>query len=280
MTRFRLDLGYDGTDFHGWAAQTSLRTVQGTLMDAIARALADFGLPPDQVLVAAGRTDAGVHARRQVAHLDVEVPDDRVTDFIRRLAGLLPKDIALHSLAPAPPAFDARFGATGRTYCYRIWDAASLPFLPFRLAVTILPVALDIDAMASAAATLLGLRDFAPFCRPREGATTIRQLRRFDVGRLQAPSRTIECWLEADAFCHSMVRSLVGAVTAVGAGQRDLDWLARVAASDSRVSEVQVLPPGGLTLEDVTYPPDEELSRRAAEARQRRSLTDEEAQPS
>jgi len=276
MTRFRLDLGYDGTDFHGWAAQTGLRTVQGTMRDAIDRALADFGLPPTLGLVAAGRTDTGVHARGQVAHFDAEIPPDRVVEFKRRVVSLLPEDIALHSMAPAPPDFDARFAAAGRTYCYRIWDAMSLPFLPLRRAVTTLPVALDVDAMAAAADTLLGLRDFAAFCRPREGGTTIRQLRRFDVRRLDDPCRTIECWLEADAFCHSMVRSIVGAVVTVGSGRRDLAWLALVASSDRRANDVPTLPPGGLTLEDVAYPPDDQLARRVAEARNHRILDDPE----
>jgi len=278
MTRFRLDLGYDGTDFHGWAAQTGQRTVQGTLWDAIDRALADFGLPPERTLVAAGRTDAGVHARGQVAHLDADVPPDRVAEFMRRLVSLMPDDITLNSLAPAPPDFDARFGAIGRLYCYRIWDAHSLPFLPLARAVTSVPYSLDTDVMADAAATLLGLRDFAAFCRPRVGATTIRQLRRFDVERMYDPYRTIECWLEADAFCHSMVRSLVGAVAAVGAGRRDVAWLANLLDAHHRASEVPTLPPGGLTLEQVAYPPDDELADRAAEARQRRSLPD--AEPS
>ena len=274
--RLRLDFGYDGTDFHGWAAQAGPRTVQGVMRDAVALAMTDFGLPQEHTLVAAGRTDAGVHARHQVAHLDVALPADRLADLSRRLAGLLPDDIALHGLAPAPPAFDARFGATGRTYCYRVWDKVSQPFPPLRRTVTAVPADLDIGAMASAAGTLLGLHDFAAFCRPRDGATTIRRLRRFDVVRAQDPSLTIEFWLEADAFCHSMVRSLVGAVLALGAGQRDLVWLAGCAASDHRVSEVPVMPAGGLTLERITYPDDADLARRVAEARQLRSLPDQE----
>jgi len=269
MTRFRLDLAYDGTDFHGWAAQPGQRTVEGELQHAIATALVCCGLPGSQALVVAGRTDAGVHARAQVAHLDAEAESGDATRLASQIARLLPPDIALHRLLPAPDGFDARFSATGRTYCYRLWDATS-PVDPItRRNVTRLPMNLDTGAMAVAGASLVGLRDFAAFCRPREVGTSIRQLRRFDVSRVGG---TIECWLEADAFAHSMVRSLVGAVCEVGAARRDTDWLAHVAALPHRSGDVPVLPPGGLTLEAVTYPPDDQLAARAEQARQLRSL--------
>jgi len=275
MTRFRLDLAYDGTDFHGWAVQPGQRTVQGVLQDALAKVLHDLGQPPGQAITVAGRTDAGVHARGQVAHLDVAAEPDRCEDIRRLLTRLLPDDVDLRRCAVAPAGFDARFGATGRTYCYRLWDTVSTVFPATRRAVTIVPLPLSVDAMDEAAQALLGLRDFAAFCRPREGATTIRRLRRFDVLRALDPSATIECWLEADAFCHSMVRSLVGAVVEVGSGHRDATWLRTAAAARSRASHVPVLPPGGLTLESVSYPPDDELAARAEQARQTRTLDDE-----
>jgi len=279
MTRYRLDIAYDGTDFHGWAAQPGQRTVQGVLQDAIEEALTTLGLPPNCAITVAGRTDAGVHARGQVAHVDVSADpatSRRMTDLGRLLARNLPPDIVLHRAATAPDGFDARFSATGRTYCYRLWDDISVPFPALARVVTPAPWHLDIDAMAQAATTLVGLRDFAPFCRApdatklAQGATTIRHLRRFDVARASDPSRTIECWLEADAFCQSMVRSLVGAVVTVGGGRHDLGWLAGVADGNTRANDVPVLPPGGLTLEAVTYPPDDQLAVRAELARNTR----------
>ena len=267
MTRFRLDLAYDGTNFHGWAAQPGQRTVEGALQEAVAAALVIWRRPPEQLLVVAGRTDAGVHARHQVAHLDVDLPPDDAPALTGQLRRLLPSDVAMHSVSPAPAGFDARFAATGRTYCYRLWDATSLPDPTLRHVVTALTVRLDTNAMAVASANLLGLRDFTAFCRPKAGGTAIRNLRRFDVTRLDDAPGTIECWLEADAFCHSMVRSLVGAITEVGAGHRDLAWLAATAARPQRANDVPVLPPGGLTLEAVTYPPDDQLAARVALAR-------------
>ena len=318
MTRYRLDIAYDGTDFHGWATQPGLRTVQGVLQDAIGTALATLSLPADCAITVAGRTDAGVHARGQVAQVDIQADpatplrsaqddesntrsrDDesntRSRDgtnnnpsscaqsqdlpLWRLVARALPPDVVVRRVTPAPPGFDARFSATGRTYCYRLWDDISTPFPALRRVVTPAPWHLDIDVMTQAAASLVGLHDFAPFCRAHDaaklaqGATTIRHLRRFDVTRADDPSRTIECWLEADAFCQSMVRSLVGAVVTVGGGRRSMEWLDSVAAGKTRAGEVPVLPPGGLTLEAVTYPPDDQLAARAEQSRSTRSLDD------
>ena len=280
MTRYRLDIAYDGTNFHGWAVQPGLRTVQGVLQDAIGTALATLGQSPESAITVAGRTDAGVHARGQVAHLDADLPVERLGAVARLVRQKLPDDIQLLASQIAPPGFDARFSATGRTYCYRLWDFNSVIFPPMQSAVTTVPEHLDIGGMTQAASTLVGLHDFAPFCRAHEaakaarGATTIRHLRRFEVVRATDPSRTIECWLEADAFCQSMVRSLVGAVVAVGSGRRDLAWLAGIAAGQTRAGDVTVLPPDGLTLEAVTYPPNDQLAARATEARNTRSLDD------
>lgn len=278
MTRFRLDIAYDGTQFHGWAAQPGQRTVQGVLQEAIDEALATLRCPSGCAITVAGRTDAGVHARGQVAHFDAELPIEQLGALMGLVRRKLPDDIQLLAGQVAPPGFDARFSATGRAYCYRLWDFNSVVFPAIRKAVTAVPFSLDVQVMAQAAAGLVGLRDFAPFCRApnalkaAKGATTIRHLRRFDVVRAADPSRTVECWLEADAFCQSMVRSLVGAVVAVGAGRRDLAWLASVAAGGTRASDVPVLAPGGLTLESVAYPPDDRLAARAAEARNTRFL--------
>lgn len=266
--RWRLDLSYDGKDFHGWAAQQGLRTVQGLLERWITMVLR---LETPAQLTVAGRTDAGVHARGQVAHLDLD-PEYDATHLARRLARVLPPDVVVHQVSRAPAGFDARFSAIWRRYVYRLWDADSRPNPLLRHQVCLVKERLDVAAMNQAASTLIGLRDFAPFCKHRDQATTIRRLIDLQVARRDDASGTIECQVVADAFCHSMVRSLVGALWAVGSGRRDSDWLARVAAHPVRHGDVHVMRPEGLCLEQVGYPPDEELAQRAAQARAFREL--------
>ncbi len=262
--RWRIDLAYDGTDFHGWAAQPELRTVEGTLTEAIARIAR---LPQAPSLVVAGRTDAGVHARGQVCHLDL---DDDATRLLHPLRSLLPADIAIRSISQAPAGFDARFSAIWRRYCYRLIEAATPPDPLQRHHVATVKRAVDVDLLNQGAARLLGLHDFAAFCKAREGATTIRELQAISATRRS--DGVIEISLRADAFCHSMVRSLVGALTALASGQRDLDWLAMVLAHPTRHNQVHVMPACGLVLEEVGYPADEQLAERASEARAMRTL--------
>ncbi len=262
--RWRIDLAYDGTDFHGWAAQPSLRTVEGTLTEAIAR-IARLPQPP--TLVVAGRTDAGVHARGQVCHLDFA---DDATQLLHPLRSLLPADIAIHNISEAPAGFDARFSAIWRRYCYRLIEADAPPDPLLRYHVATVKRAVDVEALTQAAAMLVGLRDFAAFCKAREGATTIRELQAIAAARRS--DGVIEIGLRADAFCHSMVRSLIGALTAVASGQRDFDWLAMVLAQATRHNQVHVMPARGLVLEEVGYPADEQLAKRANEARAMRTL--------
>jgi len=266
--RWRLDIAYDGTAFHGWATQEGLRTVQGELEHWITMVLR---LDEPARLTVAGRTDAGVHARGQVAHVDLPKEVDG-THLAQRLARVLPEDVAVRTVRRAPEGFDARFSATWRRYVYRLWDPDSHPDPVLRGQVTPVRERLDVAAMDAAAAGLLGLRDFAAFCKHREGATTIRNLTLLSVARQDDPSRTITCVVQADAFCHSMVRSLVGALWAVGAHRRDAAWLARMAAQSVRQSDIHVMPARGLCLEEVGYPPDELLAERAAEARAFREL--------
>jgi tRNA pseudouridine38-40 synthase len=257
LIRLRLDLAYDGTDFAGWARQPGLLTVQGIVEGALETVLR----VETAALTVAGRTDAGVHARGQVAHLDVaELPDD-VPALARRCNGVLPADVRIRSVIVAPPGFDARFSALSRRYAYRITDG----FLdPLRRHDTVaVPRELDVEAMHAAAQRLLGEHDFAAFCKHREGASTVRRLLRLDVHRAEV----ITAAVEADAFCHSMVRSLVGALIAVGEGKRDVDWPAGVLAGKQRDSAVTVAPAHGLTLEEVRYPPDAELAQRAEQTR-------------
>jgi tRNA pseudouridine38-40 synthase len=221
-------------------------------------------------LTVAGRTDAGVHATGQVAHCDVPraVWEEQGQRLVRRLRGVLPADIAVVGVDDVPAEFDARFSALGRHYVYRLTDHPAGP-PPLRRADTVAwPRTLDDGAMVQAAGLLLGEHDFAAFCRRREGATTIRTLLALAVAR---EGRLITVSASADAFCHSMVRSLVGALTAVGEGRRPPEWPAALLSRTERSSEVPVAPAGGLTLVRVDYPVDEELAARALVTRARRA---------
>ncbi len=268
LVRLRLDLGYDGTDFAGWATQPGLRTVQQVVEEALGIL---FRVPRVPVVVA-GRTDAGVHASGQVCHCDVAAAgwDSARQRVVRRLAGLLPPDVRVYSVTEVPAAFDARFGALWRRYRYRICDADyGVPAL-YRLDTAGWKRALDAAAMHRAGQRLLGLHDYAAFCRRRPGASTVRQLQRLAV---QRTGDLIEIEVQADAFCHSMVRSLVGALAAVGDGSQDPDWLQQLLSLGHRSDQVTVAPARGLTLLAVGYPAEAELATRAAETRTVRSLT-------
>ncbi|MGY1821467.1 tRNA pseudouridine(38-40) synthase TruA [Geodermatophilus sp. SYSU D00079] len=264
LVRLRLQIAYDGTALHGWARQPAQRTVQGDLEAALATVLR---CPVE--LTVAGRTDAGVHATGQVAHADVPRATwaQQRERLVRRLRGVLPPDIAVHGVDEAPADFDARFGALRRHYVYRLTDADAGP-PPLRRADTVgWPRRLDVEAMQLAAGLLLGEHDFAAYCRRREGATTIRTLLGLSVER---DGDLVVVRASADAFCHSMVRSLVGALLAVGEGRRPPEWPAGLLARTERASEVPVAPAGGLTLVAVDYPPDAELAARAQVTRARR----------
>ena len=288
--RVRLDLAYDGSAFAGWAAQPGLRTVEGVLGAALTTVLR---LPVPARLTVAGRTDAGVHARGQVAHVDVPaeawaaVPgrSDRTPAqaLVVRLAGVLGRggsprgasDVVVHRVAEAPAGFDARFAAVWRRYAYRIADDVRRRDPLRRHDVVWHGRALDVAAMDAAAQRLLGEHDFAAYCKPREGATTIRTL--LDLRWRRVPDGEPDAGLvvaavRADAFCHSMVRALVGACLAVGEGRRPVEWPAQVLAAGARDPAVTVAPAHGLTLEEVAYPADHELAARAVQARARRVL--------
>ncbi|GAA3025175.1 tRNA pseudouridine(38-40) synthase TruA [Microbacterium dextranolyticum] len=283
--RLRLDLAYDGTDFRGWARQPGLRTVQGTVEAALARILG--GAPQ---LVVAGRTDAGVHASGQVAHLDltdsqrerlekVRTPSastrPRAEALAARIAGVLGPypDVAVHRSAEAAPGFDARFSAVWRRYSYRIADLAT-PYDPLdRARTTTVKAHLDVDAMDAAARSLIGLHDFAAYCKWREGATTIRTLLEFDWHR--GADGILVANVRADAFCHSMVRALVGACVGVGEGRLLPAEVERIRDEGVRTSEIKVLAARGLTLTEVGYPADDLLAARADQTRARRSLDED-----
>ncbi|HEV7756830.1 MAG TPA: tRNA pseudouridine(38-40) synthase TruA [Mycobacteriales bacterium] len=267
LVRVRLDLAYDGTEFAGWAVQPGQRTVQGVLSGAL-----ELLLRVPVALTVAGRTDAGVHAAGQVVHADVPAAMWAAIggSLVRRLAGVLPPDVRVSAVSVAPPGFDARFSALRRRYVYRVTDAR-WGANPLRRQDTLAwPRALDVPAMAAAAELLLGEHDFAAFCRRRAGATTIRALLAFTVVR--DPGGMVRVDVQADAFCHSMVRSLVGALLAVGDGRRPVEWPASLLSRTARADEVTVAPPHGLTLMWVQYPPDAELAARADVTRNIRTL--------
>lgn len=263
--RLRLDLGYDGTDFSGWARQPDRRTVQETLEKALQTALR-LDQPPS--LTVAGRTDAGVHARGQVVHVDVatDAYTPMIDRLLGRLHGLLPDDVRVSAVRVAPVNFDARFAAKSRRYAYRISNEVGGVDPLRRRDVLWHERQLDVVAMDAAAVMLVGEHDFASFCRKREGASTIRRL--IDFSWHRDADGLIVGRVVADAFCHNMVRSLVGACIAVGEGRRPYGWPAEVLVAASRSSSVHVVPPNGLTLEEVTYPPDDQLAARVLQARQ------------
>ncbi|GAA1715041.1 tRNA pseudouridine(38-40) synthase TruA [Isoptericola hypogeus] len=285
LLRVRLDLAYDGTHFAGWATQPRLRTVQGVLEDALETVLrtGPLGAPRPRLTVA-GRTDAGVHARGQVAHVDVPAErweampgrSDREpgTALADRLAGVLPPDVVVHRASVAPAGFDARFSALHRRYAYRIADEPGLRDPLRRDWVLWHRRPLDVDAMHRAVQPLVGLHDFAAFCKPREGATTIRELSRMSWERPTSgpDAGLVVATVQADAFCHSMVRALVGASIAVGEGRRGEDDPAAVLAGRSRSAAAGVVAARGLVLEHVAYPDDAGLAARAERIRARRSI--------
>lgn len=280
MPRIRLDIAYDGTHFRGWARQPGLRTVQGALEGALERII---GSPVP--LTVAGRTDAGVHATGQVAHADLDDeqwqratqrrrdvprPGDPVEPLARRISGVLGQypDVAVSRVSTAPEGFDARFSATWRRYEYRIADAVAGYDPLERLRTTTVRTELDVEAMDAAARSLIGLHDFAAYCKPRPGATTIRTLLEYDWHRDERGILIAN--VRADAFCHSMVRALVGACVAAGEGKLAPEHLIAIRDARLRTSEFKVLAARGLTLTEVGYPADDLLAARAEQTRNRR----------
>ncbi|WP_291313340.1 tRNA pseudouridine(38-40) synthase TruA [Corynebacterium sp. UBA2622] len=280
MVRLRLDIAYDGADFHGWASQkpaadgTPTRTVQGTLEDALSTILR----APARLTVA-GRTDAGVHASGQVAHVDVprSCLEQRSlggdpSRLVRRLAKFLPEDVRVFGAAEAHPLFDARFAALDRSYVYRVTTdpAGALPTR--RRDTAVWPKPVDLDRMRAAADLVVGLNDFAAFCKPRSHATTVRELKemRWVDASTSEELHLYEAHVRADAFCWNMVRALVASCLQVGEGRRDADWVEGLLGERQRSPQVALAPARGLTLTGVTYPPDDRLGERIALTRGRR----------
>lgn len=281
-TRLRFDISYDGTAFHGWAKQPGLRTVQGEIETALQQLTRTAEVVQ---LTVGGRTDAGVHARGQVAHVDL--PDVAMKTWLRneydelaldpvlmarRLNGVLHRsapDAHIQSITQVAPDFDARFSALWRRYEYRV--AVSTAFTdPLTRHFTVsIDHALDAQLLNAASQSLLGLRDFTTFCKAREGATAIRTLQVFEW-RTDEQGVCVAS-IQADAFCHSMVRALVGAVTAVASGKLSLDELAELTQRQERSARFAVMPAHGLSLEEIAYPADAQLGLRAEQTRARRA---------
>jgi tRNA pseudouridine38-40 synthase len=267
--RVRLDVAYDGTDFHGWAVQPGLRTVAGELTGALARLIGPDG---SAGLTVAGRTDAGVHATGQVCHVDVvgAAWQRMGTTLLRRLAAVLPPDVRVTAVTPVTEQFDARFSALARRYAYRVADAPYGVHPLHRRDTVAWPRPLDLAALTASAAGLVGQHDFAAFCRRKDDGTTIRTVTGLDWRR--DPDGVLVATVSADAFCQSMVRSLVGAMLAVGEGRRPPQWPAGLLELRERSGDVKVAPPHGLTLVAVDYPDTPaEWAARAVLTRRRRS---------
>ena len=268
----RLDLGYDGTNFSGWARQPDRRTVQGELEKALGLVLR---LPGPPRVACAGRTDAGVHARGQVAHCDVPadawsgVQSRGPAYVVRRLAGVTGRDLAVHAIGPAAAGFHARWSALSRRYSYRVCDDPSGPDPLLRTWVLdyhgVAGRRLDLDAMQTAADLLLGEQDFCSFCRRRDGASTIRTLKSLTWRRESDGTAVMD--IEADAFCHGMVRALAGALLQVGSGRRDSGWPRLLMVGKLRIPSANSAPGHGLVLEAVGYPADDELAAQADRSR-------------
>src|SRR4051812_42519269 len=275
--RLRLEIAYDGTEFAGWAAQTGQRTVAGVLDDALSTV---FRTPVQ--LRAAGRTDTGVHATGQVAHVDVpegalsyaysrtvRTDDGEFLPLVRRLSRFLPADVRVREISRAAAGFDARFSALRRHYEYRLTTSPYGVDPHEARFVTAWPRLLDVEAMSAASQELVGLHDFAAFCRHRDGATTIRDLQRLDWSQ---DGDHITAYVTADAFCWSMVRSVVGALLAVGEQRREPAWCASLLTETRRSSDFAAAPAQGLTLVGVDYPPDDQLEARIAVTRDLRRI--------
>ncbi len=243
MSVYRIDLAYDGTGFHGYARNQGVRTVQGVVESALATALG-----AQVATVAAGRTDAGVHARTQVVSFEWEGPLD-TERLARSIDGIAGDEIVVRSIAPAPDGFSARFSATGRTYKYFIDDHPAADPLR-RTWVWHLPEPLDSEAMNRAATAFVGEHDFASLCRAAEGRSTERLVRSAHWDR---EAGLLVLTIEASSFCHQMVRSIVAICVDVGRGRIGADSVPGILAARDRHAARGVAPPHGLVLWEVSY---------------------------
>lgn len=286
--RVRLDCAYRGTHFRGWAKQPELRTVQGVIEAALELV---FREPIE--LTVAGRTDAGVHASAQTAHFDISLEklltsakqssvEEALPALLRRLNKLIRRprenenpggeaDLLIHQLTPVSNDFDARFAALRRHYVYRLAGKSQRNPL-YGETVWWVEADLDLSRMREAAAQLLGEYDFLSFCKPRVGATTVRAVEQIE---LREAETGLEIHLSADAFCHSMVRSIVGSLVEVGRGKQSVDWIKMLRDNPCRSHAAPLAPAHGLTLRAVDYPPAAQWAAQQHLTRRTRSLVPE-----
>ncbi|MFC5387140.1 tRNA pseudouridine(38-40) synthase TruA [Aquamicrobium segne] len=248
MPRYRLDLEYDGAPYAGWQRQVDLPTVQQAVETAI------FRFSGETVSIrGAGRTDTGVHARAQVAHVDLEKdwPDDTVRDALNAHLQQAREHVAVLAATQVDASFDARFSALGRHYLYRIYNRRS-PLALDKGKFWWVPRPLDEEAMHEAAQLLLGRHDFTTFRSTQcQASSPVRTLDRLDVTRL---GDIIEIRASARAFLHNQVRSMVGSLKRVGDGAWSSHDLKTALEAADRAACGQVAPPEGLYLIGVDYP--------------------------
>lgn len=248
MSLIRLHIAYDGTNYHGWQIQPVAPTLEGILSRAVTKIL---GANEPVKVQGASRTDAGVHAWGQVAHIRHDTTRT-VWDFVRGLNALTPKDITINYGEEVEDGFHARHSARGKIYRYQIWNHRF--YHPFLMHMTwqVGPTALDLDAMHEASRALLGEHDFAAFrAADCESETTVRTIHRIDF-HADGPLISIE--VEGTAFLKYMVRIIVGTLVDVGMGRLPVEQVATALASGNRVDAGHTAPPGGLALMHVIYP--------------------------
>ncbi len=248
MAIYKTIVAYDGTDFMGFQRQAAgIRTVQGVLEDAIS-SLGWKG--EDAGLKAAGRTDAGVHARGQVISYEIDWSHG-TESLVRALNAKLPADVAVWHTELAAPGFHPRYSAQRRRYKYRIIGEPRRDPLQERFAWRVWPVP-DLGAINTVAARIIGQRDFAPFGRsPAPGGHTVRRVFRADW-KCQGNVLTFD--IEGNAFLYHMVRRLVAAMVAVGQGRYPMDEMLELIDDPSNRWQGAIAPGSGLCLEQVTYP--------------------------
>jgi tRNA pseudouridine38-40 synthase len=272
--RYRIDLAYDGTDFYGFTKQSAHRTVAGELLSGLVKIFGEDD--EDFRMRVAGRTDAGVHAQAQVAHLDL-TPEQlkrirRGHGVAERLNKIIDPDVRVTSFEEADPGFHARYSALSRRYRYSIADRSVTPNpMTSRYMLEIL-WHLETEPMVAAAQEFMGLRDFRAFCKEREGTTTIRELREISVKR--RANGVVDIEIEADAFCHNMVRSIVGALMSAGSGRTTISAIRRSLKGKRNEHAYKVQAPQGLTLIKIAYPAKSKLASQAELTQRMRTLDD------
>ena len=272
--RYRIDLAYDGTDFYGFSKQSAYRTVAGELLSGLVKIFGEDD--EDFRMRVAGRTDAGVHAQAQVAHLDL-TPEQmkrirRGHGVAERLNKIIDPDVRVTAFEEADPGFHARFSALSRRYRYSIADRSVTPNPMTSRYMLEISWNLEVDPMIEVAKEFMGLRDFRAFCKERDGTTTIRELQEISVKR--RPNGVIDIEVEADAFCHNMVRSVVGALMSAGSGRTTPKEVRKALKGQRNEHAYKVQAPQGLTLIKIAYPAKSKLGAQAELTQRMRTLDD------